>query len=72
LPDKTIPRGEVVTVCYGVEDATAVRLDPIGWRLLAVARNCVRLYPKQTLDYTLMASGAAGSVEREKFRVAVR
>jgi hypothetical protein len=61
-----------VTVCYGVEHATAVRLDPIGWKLPAVPKNCIRFYPKQTLDYTLVASGAAGLEEREKFRVAVR
>jgi hypothetical protein len=72
VSDKTIPPGEVVTVCYGVEHATAVRLDPIGWKLPAATKNCIRFYPKQTLDYTLVASGAAGLEEREKFRVAVR
>jgi hypothetical protein len=72
VSDKAIPRGEVVTVCYGVEHATAVRLDPIGWKLPPVAKNCIRFYPKQTLDYTLVASGAAGLEEREKFRVAVK
>jgi len=61
-----------VTVCYGVEHATAVRLDPVGWKLPAVVKNCIRFYPKQTLDYTLVASGTAGLEEREKFRVAVK
>ena len=72
VSDKAIPPGEVVTVCYGVEHATAVRLDPIGWNLPAVTKNCIRFYPKQTLDYTLVASGAAGLEEREKFRIAVK
>ncbi len=72
VSEKEIPRGEVVTVCYGVEHATAVRLDPIGWKLPAVTKNCIRFYPKQTLNYTLVASGTAGLEEREKFRVAVR
>jgi len=72
VSDKAIPRGEVVTVCYGVEHATAVRLDPIGWKLPPVVKNCIRFYPKQTLDYTLVASGAAGLEERERFRVAVK
>jgi hypothetical protein len=72
VSDKAIPPGEVVTVCYGVEHATAVRLDPIGWKLPAVVKNCIRFYPKQTLDYALVASGAAGLEEREKFRVAVK
>ena len=72
VSDKAIPPGEVVTVCYGVEHATAVRLDPIGWKLPPVVKNCIRFYPKQTMDYTLVASGTAGLEEREKFRVAVK
>jgi hypothetical protein len=72
VSDKSIPPGEVVTVCYGVEHATAVRLDPIGWTLPPVAKNGIRFYPKQTMNYTLVASGAAGLEEREKFRVAVK
>jgi hypothetical protein len=72
VSDKEIPPGEVVTVCYGVEHATAVRLDPIGWKLPVSAKNCIRFYPKSTLDYALVATGAAGLVEREKFRVRVR
>jgi hypothetical protein len=72
VSDREIPAGEVVTVCYGVEHATAVRLDPIGWKLPAVARNCIRFYPKSTLDYALVATGAAGQEGREKFRVCVR
>ena len=72
VSDKEIPPGEVVTVCYGVEHATTVRLDPIGWKLPASAKNCIRFYPKSTLDYALVATGAAGLVEREMFRVRVR
>jgi hypothetical protein len=72
VSDKQIPLGEVLTVCYGVERASAVRLDPIGWRLPAVAKNCIRFYPKRTLEYTLIASGAAGLEQRERFRVQVK
>jgi hypothetical protein len=71
VSDKAVPAGEVVTVCYSVEHATAVRLDPIGWRLPTGAKNCIRFYPKQTQNYTLVASGAAGLEGRERFRVAV-
>ena len=72
VSDKTIPPGEVVTVCYTVERATGVRLEPIGWKLPPGAKNCIRFYPKQTLDYTLVASGAAGLEDRSRFRVAVK
>jgi hypothetical protein len=72
VSDQSIPPGEVVTVCYGVEHATNVVLHPIGWRLPASgSKNCVRFYPKSTTDFTLVASGAAGLEARERFRVAV-
>jgi hypothetical protein len=72
VSDKAIPRGEVVTVCYGVERATGVRMEPGAWHLPAGMKNCIRFYPKQTLDYTLIASGAAGQEQRERFHIAVR
>jgi hypothetical protein len=72
VSDKSIPRGEVVTVCYGVERATAVRMEPGAWHLPGGMKNCIRFYPKQTLDYTLIASGAGGQEQRERFRIAVK
>lgn len=72
VSDKAVPRGEVVTVCYGVERATGVRMEPGGWRLPPRANNCVRFYPKATSEYTLIASGAAGQSRTERFRVAVK
>jgi hypothetical protein len=72
VSDKAIPPGEVVTVCYGVEHASGVVLHPLGWRLPTGAKNCIRFYPKQTMEYALVASGTAGLEAREKFRVAVK
>jgi hypothetical protein len=69
---KEIQRGDAVTVCYGVSHARAVRLDPIGWNLAPIAKNCARFYPKMTLGYTLVAAGEAGVTDTDKFRVAVR
>jgi hypothetical protein len=72
VSDKSIPPGEVVTVCYTVEHSTGVVLHPIGWRLPAGPKNCIRFYPKHTMDYALVASGTTGLEAREKFRVAVK
>jgi hypothetical protein len=72
VSDKEIPRGEVVTVCYGVERAAGVRLEPGGWKLPPVAKNCIRFYPRQTTEYRLIASGATGGEQTERFKVAVR
>ncbi len=72
VSDREIPRGEVLTVCYGVERATGVRMEPGGWKLPAGLKNCIRFYPKQTAEYTLIAAGAAGVEQKERFKVAVR
>jgi hypothetical protein len=59
-------------VCYGVERAAGVRLEPGGWKLPPVAKNCIRFYPRQTTEYRLIASGATGGEQTERFKVAVR
>lgn len=72
VSDKAVPRGEVVTVCYGVERATGVRMEPGGMNLPAGMKNCIRFYPRQTAEYTLIASGAAGQEQKERFKIAVK
>lgn len=69
---KAIRAGEPVTMCYGVSHADTVRMDPIGWKLAPVAKNCARFYPRETREYTLVATGDAGRMDREKFTVKVK
>ncbi|MBZ5617681.1 MAG: hypothetical protein LAQ69_02930 [Acidobacteriia bacterium] len=68
---KEIQKGDAVTVCYGVAHAKAVRLDPIGWGLAPIAKNCVRFYPPASMKFTLVASGADGLTDTDKFSVKV-
>lgn len=72
VSDKQIRAGDPVTMCYGVTHADAARIEPIGWTLAPVAKNCVRFYPKATLQYTLVATGDAGRTDSEKFTVKVK
>lgn len=72
VSDKQIHGGDPVTMCYGVAHADAARIEPIGWTLAPVAKNCVRFYPKATLEYTLVATGDAGRTDTEKFTVKVK
>ena len=67
-----VHRGDAVTVCYGVDRASRVRLDPVGLNLPAVARNCTRFYPRATFNYTLSAFGVEGQTDREKFSIRVK
>ena len=69
---KEILKGDAVTLCYGVDHATSVRLEPIGWRLFTTRKNCVRMYPPGTMKFTLVAAGASGETRREPFSVRVR
>lgn len=69
--DRQIPQGEAVTLCYGVAHANSVRLEPSGWPLPPVAKNCTRFYPKATANYTLVATGDGGT-DRKAFSVTVR
>ncbi len=67
-----IRRGEPVTVCYGVDHAKGVRLEPIGMALPPVEKNCNRFYPKVTLRYTLVAFDGAGRTDQERFAIRVK
>jgi hypothetical protein len=67
-----IRRGEPITVCYGVDHASRVRLEPMGFSLPAIEKNCTRFYPPRTLNYTLTALDSGGRSDREKFTVKVK
>jgi hypothetical protein len=69
--ERQIPRGEAVTLCYGVAHSSAVRMEPNGWQLPPVSKNCTRFYPKVTATYTLIATGDGGT-DRKAFSVTVR
>jgi hypothetical protein len=69
---KEIQKGDAVTVCYGVANTKTVKLQPINWPLPAIAKNCVRFYPPASLNYKLIATGAGGEVDSDRFSVKVR
>lgn len=63
--------GEALTICYGVQNATSVRLEPLGMELRPAEKECVRVYPPRTLKFTLSAHSADGRTDREQFTVRV-
>ncbi|MDX2150084.1 MAG: hypothetical protein SFV54_05070 [Bryobacteraceae bacterium] len=67
-----IPLGEAVTMCYGVANAVAAWIEPIKWKVPPIEKKCVRSYPKETLEYTLVAQGETGAQARESYKVGVR
>jgi hypothetical protein len=55
-----VERGDPVTVCYGVENAKSVRLQPSVEEIKPAVNRCFQLTPKETVTFTLFASGADG------------
>jgi len=69
--DHKIRRGDRFTICYGVRYAEKVRLDPVGWDLPAVTKNCVMLWPTTTMKLTLTATGTEGMTDKQATKVEV-
>src|SRR5450631_3661305 len=55
-----VGRGETALVCYGVENAKAVWLEPPRRELSAALARCVDVSPKADTTYKLTAQGADG------------
>ncbi len=53
--------GEIATLCYGVENATAVEINPAVEELKPSFNRCFQVAPRQTTTYTLTATGAGTS-----------
>lgn len=66
-----VPKGEAVTLCYGVEQATAVRLDPPLEAITPAANRCIQFSPSATRTYTLFATGAGGGEVSQSLAVQV-
>jgi hypothetical protein len=55
-----VPKGDAATVCYGVENAASVRLEPAVEQLTPSANRCVQVTPRQESTYRLIARGTDG------------
>ncbi|MEZ5400149.1 MAG: hypothetical protein R2729_10815 [Bryobacteraceae bacterium] len=55
-----IPPGDRALLCYGVEDAKSVRLEPEVDTIAPSMARCVEVRPKGTTEYRLLAMGADG------------
>lgn len=63
--------GERVTICYGVENADRVAIDPKVRELAPSLNRCFSVAPQTSTKYTLRAEGAGGVAEAA-FTIAVR
>jgi hypothetical protein len=65
-----VPRGEKALLCYGVENATAVWLEPPRQSLSAALARCVEISPTVDTTYKLTAEAADGKAVTQELKVA--
>ncbi len=56
----TIRRGQQATICYGVNAANHVRIDPPVEDIHPAVSHCVQVAPARTTDYKLTAQDRSG------------
>jgi hypothetical protein len=69
---REIGPGEKAILCYGVVNATAVRLDPPVERLWPAVSRCFDVTPVKSTRYTITAEGAEHTTVSESIEVTVR
>ncbi|MCC7176101.1 MAG: hypothetical protein IT159_12980 [Bryobacterales bacterium] len=69
---KEIAGNQSVGLCYGVENAKRVRLEPPVEQLTPGYNRCFYLTPARTTTYRLVAEGFEGSTASESVTVKVR
>ena len=66
-----IPKGEKSLLCYGVESASAVRIQPPVEDLSPALTRCFEVRPQATTTYTLTAEGRSGGSASQSVTVRV-
>jgi hypothetical protein len=64
--------GDLVSVCYTVENARAVTIDPLKHRGGADHKGCATDTPRKSTTYTITATGAGGETDQERVTVRVK
>jgi hypothetical protein len=65
-------RGETTELCYGVVNATAVKLDPPVADIKPSYHHCLEIAPKTTTTYTITAEDGKGNKKSESVTVRVQ
>jgi len=65
------PAGDAVSLCYQVENAKAVRIEP-GHFQSAQGTACAVGSPRATTTYVLTAAGHSGDTDKEQVTVKVK
>jgi hypothetical protein len=66
-----IRRGERATICYGVNAADRVRIDPPVEELHPAVSHCLQVAPLKDTDYKLTAEDRAGHMATQSLTIKV-
>ena len=68
-----LTKGQSAQLCYGVVNATTLKLDPApNEPVTPTARHCIEISPKKTTLYTLTATDDKGKSESKTLTVIVQ
>ena len=70
--EKEISPGGRVLMCYGVSNATAVKIEPGVESIKPALQHCLEVFPKKTTNYTLTASDDKGNTKSKSLTITVR
>lgn len=65
-------RGEQLSICYRVENAKSVEIQPIHFRSGPRSEGCTMTSPHETTTYVVSVVGADGDKDEERVTVRVR
>src|ERR1700736_888575 len=67
----SLKRGEQANLCFGLDSAEWVRIEPGVQPLKPALTRCVSISPAATTEYTLTAGGAGGKTVSQTVTVSV-
>ena len=67
-----LQRGDKGELCYGVANASEVRIEPDVEAITPSLSRCVEMKPSKTTTYTLTARNSAGATVSQQVEVTVR
>lgn len=72
IATSVLKRGETTQLCYGVVNATSVKIDPPPPEPLKPSyRHCLDIAPKKTTTYTITASNDKGQSQSQSLTLRV-
>src|SRR5437879_1239191 len=65
----TVARGQQVLICYGVESAKSVRIEPPVAQITPSYIRCIPHAPTASSEYKLIATGADGTEVTKSIKI---